>query len=62
MDAYYLPGAAADDLENVQDTSSRKRKASGEVSTLKKSRVRWNVQFQMLMLYVFKWFYSIITL
>ncbi|KAI2649116.1 DNA topoisomerase 2-binding protein 1-A [Labeo rohita] len=40
MDAYYLPGAAADDLEKVQDTSSRKRKASGEVSTLKKSRVR----------------------
>lgn len=40
MDAYYLPGAAADDLEKVQDTSSRKRKASGDISTLKKSRVR----------------------
>uniref|UniRef100_A0A672T6J6 BRCT domain-containing protein n=1 Tax=Sinocyclocheilus grahami TaxID=75366 RepID=A0A672T6J6_SINGR len=40
MDAYYLPGAATDDLEKVQDTSSRKRKASGEMSRLKKSRVR----------------------
>ncbi|XP_067234177.1 DNA topoisomerase 2-binding protein 1 isoform X2 [Chanodichthys erythropterus] len=40
MDAYYLPGAAADDLDKVQDTSSRKRKASGDMSTLKKSRVR----------------------
>ncbi|XP_077100487.1 DNA topoisomerase 2-binding protein 1 isoform X1 [Siphateles boraxobius] len=40
LDAYYLPGVAADDLEKVQDTSSRKRKASGDVSTLKKSRVR----------------------
>uniref|UniRef100_A0A8C1NYD4 DNA topoisomerase II binding protein 1 n=1 Tax=Cyprinus carpio TaxID=7962 RepID=A0A8C1NYD4_CYPCA len=40
MDAYYLPGAAADDLEKVEDTSSRKRKASGNMSTLKKSRVR----------------------
>lgn len=40
MDAYYLPGAALDDLEKVQDTSSRKRKASGDLSTLKKSRVR----------------------
>uniref|UniRef100_A0A8C1ZJS6 DNA topoisomerase II binding protein 1 n=1 Tax=Cyprinus carpio TaxID=7962 RepID=A0A8C1ZJS6_CYPCA len=40
MDAYYLPGAAMDDLEKVQDTSSRKRKASGEMSTLKKSRMR----------------------
>ncbi|KTG28176.1 hypothetical protein cypCar_00019978 [Cyprinus carpio] len=40
MDAYYLPGAAVDDLEKVEDTSSRKRKASGNMSTLKKSRVR----------------------
>ncbi|XP_016345526.1 DNA topoisomerase 2-binding protein 1 [Sinocyclocheilus anshuiensis] len=40
MDAYYLPGAATDNLEKVQDTSSRKRKASGEMSRLKKSRVR----------------------
>ncbi len=43
MDAYYLPVAATDDLEKVQDTSLRKRKASGEMSTLKKSRVRWNI-------------------
>ncbi|XP_052398540.1 DNA topoisomerase 2-binding protein 1-A isoform X1 [Carassius gibelio] len=40
MDAYYLPGAAAEELEKVQDTSSRKRKASGNMSTLKKSRLR----------------------
>ncbi|XP_051538717.1 DNA topoisomerase 2-binding protein 1-A-like isoform X2 [Myxocyprinus asiaticus] len=40
MEAYYLPGTAPGDLEEVQDTSSRKRKASGETSTLKRSRVR----------------------
>lgn len=40
MDAYYLPGAAADETEKVVDASSRKRKASGDMSTLKKSRMR----------------------
>nr|XP_055037892.1 DNA topoisomerase 2-binding protein 1 [Misgurnus anguillicaudatus]XP_055037894.1 DNA topoisomerase 2-binding protein 1 [Misgurnus anguillicaudatus] len=40
IEAYYLPGAAPDDTDKVHDTSSRKRKASGEISTLKKSRVR----------------------
>ncbi|XP_051970919.1 DNA topoisomerase 2-binding protein 1 [Xyrauchen texanus] len=40
MEAYYLAGAAPGDLEKIQDASSRKRKASGETSTLKRSRVR----------------------
>lgn len=45
MDAYYLPGAAANGLpENsnpCQDTqNSRKRKVSGDTSAVKKSRVR----------------------
>ncbi|XP_066502923.1 DNA topoisomerase 2-binding protein 1 isoform X2 [Hoplias malabaricus] len=42
MDAYYLPGAAANGLPKGLDqtTPSRKRKASGDASTLKKSRVR----------------------
>ncbi|XP_062841967.1 DNA topoisomerase 2-binding protein 1 [Trichomycterus rosablanca] len=44
MDAYYLPGAVQNGLpENIQhgqNTPSRKRKASGDTSVLKKSRVR----------------------
>ncbi|KAL6462635.1 hypothetical protein MHYP_G00290570 [Metynnis hypsauchen] len=44
MDAYYLPGAAPsglpEGLDKGQPTPSRKRKASGDASSLKKSRVR----------------------
>ncbi|XP_053083876.1 DNA topoisomerase 2-binding protein 1 isoform X2 [Pangasianodon hypophthalmus] len=44
MDAYYLPGAAANGLpensDQCQNTPSRKRKASGDTSAVKKSRVR----------------------
>lgn len=40
IEAYYLPGAAPDETEKVHNTSSRKRKASEEISMLKKSRVR----------------------
>ncbi|XP_072546997.1 DNA topoisomerase 2-binding protein 1 isoform X2 [Salminus brasiliensis] len=44
MDAYFLPGAPQNGipggLDRGQATPSRKRKASGETSTLKKSRIR----------------------
>uniref|UniRef100_A0A8B9L3Y7 BRCT domain-containing protein n=1 Tax=Astyanax mexicanus TaxID=7994 RepID=A0A8B9L3Y7_ASTMX len=44
MDAYFLPGAIQNGLpvgsERGQATPSRKRKASGDTSTLKKSRIR----------------------
>lgn len=44
MDAYYLPGAAANGIPETshqgQNPASRKRKASGDTSAVKKSRVR----------------------